>query len=590
MRKLTTDPVLGWIFILLIGWSAPALATVYVPSDPTTGEYNTTDGTWDPVTRTFTLSANVSDRISITEDKVILDGAGYSAFGVDIQNRIDTTVTRMVAQSQGSTYPIINIRYSTRTTLIDNDISSVDYVFAAVDFRYNSGVSIIDNTITTPGNGIYSSSSRGGDTVIDNNNIAVGYSTSIRLNSTSSESITIINNTITPTGYKPRAITVSYAGALNLAGNVILIDEHIDQSHGMILNYNNGVNINDNVISSYYGMSVNYSNNASVFDNTISCELHAISLWYSDDAAVFDNEITGTTGYGWGISVYNSNNSSVTSNSVSNKDRGVLFNYSAGNEMVGNTIYENSYGVYADTATDTTIYHNNFINNDIQAYVGFNVGVAFNLDVPVGGNYWSDWTSPDADGDNIVDNPYEVLFAGLDLFPWTKANGWNDLDNDGVSDDLDNCPTVFNPDQTDVNNDGFGDACVSVNTEISDDVDLGTGVIIGDGVSVGSGAEIGDEVTIGQDSDIGTGSSVGDDTVIEEDVIIESDTSIGSNVQIGEGVKIGDNVTIGNDVVIGEYATIGDDVIIGNNVTIGIGVKIKKGTVIPDFSVVTDDM
>ncbi len=34
-----------------------------------------------------------------------------------------------------------------------------------------------------------------------------------------------------------------------------------------------------------------------------------------------------------------------------------------------------------------------------------------------------------------------------------------DLDGDGIADDLDNCPTVANPDQADANGDGIGDAC-----------------------------------------------------------------------------------------------------------------------------------
>lgn len=35
----------------------------------------------------------------------------------------------------------------------------------------------------------------------------------------------------------------------------------------------------------------------------------------------------------------------------------------------------------------------------------------------------------------------------------------NDIDNDGVSNDKDNCPTVFNPHQQDFDNDGIGEAC-----------------------------------------------------------------------------------------------------------------------------------
>jgi gliding motility-associated-like protein len=34
-----------------------------------------------------------------------------------------------------------------------------------------------------------------------------------------------------------------------------------------------------------------------------------------------------------------------------------------------------------------------------------------------------------------------------------------DLDKDGIEDTLDNCPTIFNPNQKDIDNDGIGDAC-----------------------------------------------------------------------------------------------------------------------------------
>ncbi|WP_010134665.1 thrombospondin type 3 repeat-containing protein, partial [Ochrovirga pacifica] len=48
-----------------------------------------------------------------------------------------------------------------------------------------------------------------------------------------------------------------------------------------------------------------------------------------------------------------------------------------------------------------------------------------------------------------------------------------DDDNDGVNDDVDNCPTVANADQADLDNDGQGDACDndSDNDGINDDVD-----------------------------------------------------------------------------------------------------------------------
>jgi hypothetical protein len=50
----------------------------------------------------------------------------------------------------------------------------------------------------------------------------------------------------------------------------------------------------------------------------------------------------------------------------------------------------------------------------------------------------------------------------------TRADiGDADGDSDGVTDDLDNCPFVFNPDQADGNNDGLGDLCNSESVQLS---------------------------------------------------------------------------------------------------------------------------
>jgi hypothetical protein len=57
-------------------------------------------------------------------------------------------------------------------------------------------------------------------------------------------------------------------------------------------------------------------------------------------------------------------------------------------------------------------------------------------------------------------NP-DLPLDSVDLtLPVLRDMGWfPDLDLDGVPDDQDNCPNVFNPDQTDANHNGIGDAC-----------------------------------------------------------------------------------------------------------------------------------
>jgi hypothetical protein len=48
-----------------------------------------------------------------------------------------------------------------------------------------------------------------------------------------------------------------------------------------------------------------------------------------------------------------------------------------------------------------------------------------------------------------------------------QGNG-TDTDGDGIDDNCDNCPTVPNPDQTDSDLDGYGDACELSSEAISD--------------------------------------------------------------------------------------------------------------------------
>jgi len=78
-----------------------------------------------------------------------------------------------------------------------------------------------------------------------------------------------------------------------------------------------------------------------------------------------------------------------------------------------------------------TIRLNNFIDNRRQATF-FNYGglldffSLFDYKQNWSSNYWSNWTTPDADGDGFVDNPYVILIAtGVqDNLPCARENGW----------------------------------------------------------------------------------------------------------------------------------------------------------------------
>ena len=165
----------------------------------------------------------------------------------------------------------------------------------------------------------------------------------------------------------------------------------------------------------------------------------------------------------------------------------------------------------------------------------------------------------------------------------------SDVDADGVLDVLDNCPSVYNPDQLDANADGFGDACVAPDVNIPDSTVVGDNVVIGSGTNLNKESTVGDNTTIGANVDVGKGSVIGADTDVGSNTTLAKETTVSSGVSIGDGVVIAKGVVIGENVHIGNHTNIKKDVIVGNNVWIGANVLINIGAHILDNAVIPDN-
>ncbi|MDJ0763518.1 MAG: NosD domain-containing protein [Myxococcota bacterium] len=161
-------------------------------------------------------------------------------------------------------------------------------------------------------------------------------------------------------------------------------------------------------------------------------------------------------GAAWGISGVH--RSTIRDNIFSGNGTGLSISGSE-NVVVDNTFETNQHGIQV-AATYDHIYHNNFIDNTVQA--GGPIPDWSTWDNGEGeGNFWSDYRGSDINGDGIGDT--DLPHLGLDSFPFMARDGWAggelDSDWDGVVDSLDNCPSKANPNQFDSNEDGFGDAC-----------------------------------------------------------------------------------------------------------------------------------
>jgi parallel beta-helix repeat protein len=124
-----------------------------------------------------------------------------------------------------------------------------------------------------------------------------------------------------------------------------------------------------------------------VENNIIYNELHGILL-YGSSNNISNNNITDT--FNFAIRASGSSNKISNNFLINNGNYGIIVSGSS-NKIWNNYISESLYGMKSDGGTNTRIFHNNFISNDIQAYDrDYNT---WNNSYPSGGNYWSDWSS-----------------------------------------------------------------------------------------------------------------------------------------------------------------------------------------------------
>lgn len=164
-----------------------------------------------------------------------------------------------------------------------------------------------------------------------------------------------------------------------------------------------------------------------ILNNTMSTGSWGIHVSDARYGIVSGNAISAFSGYG--LYAVASDYSNFSSNEVSDCDDSGTFLESSDYCVIYNNTYTENYGWYAGgvylyDCEVTSVYHNSFIGNtDNQAYEDGGSGNVWNWPLPLGGNYWSDCTTPDdKEPYGIVDEPY-VFTGGQDAFPLTEPPG-----------------------------------------------------------------------------------------------------------------------------------------------------------------------
>lgn len=289
------------------------------------------------------------------------------------------------------------------------------------------------------GRGIWISSSSG-CTISHNNITSCGEGISIGASSYNN----IVGNTITKNAYG-----IELGGGSNdntITKNHILKNAYsgIDILYGSSYNKiaNNTISYNWNGIMIQRGVSSPRCIGNVIMDNVMSNSVNIIVESCCSDSKIIRNRMRG-----WGIDIGPSFlsdvpcNATIMNNTITNGRYGIFINarYVGAhfNDVVGNTVINCDCGIYFRRSSNNTVYHNNFVNNTVQANVDESQAINWDGGYPSGGNYWSDHACTDiysgrhqngTGSDGIGDGRYVIDEDNWDSYP--LMHPWPPIDID----------------------------------------------------------------------------------------------------------------------------------------------------------------
>jgi len=358
----------------------------------------------------YILTGDINDYVVVERSNIVVDGTGHTIQGTGSGNGITIA---------GNNVTIKNMEIKTFARGV--------YLSGAHDNL------IIGNNIAENARGIYFIG-EGNHNIISGNNITAN-TWGIALYDTGSHNMkynVISRNNITANAY--HGIEIWETGSTTICGNIIKANGY---SGVWFLHGSRGLTISENIITENYEEGITtetfetaWFERTKISGNIITNNRGGIyfqTFGASNDFDMSENTVSFNREFGIDLRIVETPNVIIAGNNITaNNGNGLSVlpysRYTTTSFPLNATIKENTVkanngtGITVYCASNNTIYHNNILDNINQ----FNITTSsntWNSSYPSGGNYWSDYTGTDADGDGIGDTPYIIDVNNTDHHP-----------------------------------------------------------------------------------------------------------------------------------------------------------------------------